>query len=1024
MPTKRAGAVLAALALAAGVALIYWRLVFTNRVLAAGDALTYFVPYRDYANAALRSGHLPLWNPYLFLGAPFLANPQAAVLYPLHWPLAWLPAAKSLAGSLVLHLWLAGLGTYLYGRRVVRLEAAPALLAGLVFSLSGYLGAHAAQVNQVSAAAWLPWLLWLLEEADGSGEEGKRGSVLAFAGLAAAVGLQFLAGHTQTSYINLVALALAAAWPGLAALSTWGWNWLRAGRRQPSTTAGLAASGRDAPVVRDSSTSRGVLYWFRQPEVERTARRLALAAAAVALGALLAGAQLLPTWELAQQSVRSGGLPYREAVSFSLPPRGLLLSLLPAYGEDLAARFGTPAYAEFVAYVGVSALALAVLAVHQAASREHARPFLSSPAGFASALALIGFILAIGLANPLYFVLYKLLPGFDLFRAPARWMLLYAFGVSVLAGIGMQGVREFRIQNAEFRGQKEGKGRRARLVLAGVAVLLLASCLAWQKWPGPATVSLWLAVGLATVWLATRRWRAAWRNLALLGLVVAELAAASLALDHTRPTAPEAITSLRTAPAHLLTIARQQAAAGQAPGRFLSLSGITYDPGDLADMQHILAGQLPQRAIYDFVVASKLQEIVAPNLSLLWRLPAVDGYDGGVLPLRRYVQALALFAPADELTQDGRLREQLQNVPPSRLLRLLGVEHVITDKVFDVWLDGVYYDLQMSSRLSEPDQAVQVDSAGRLEATALGVFSHLEGASDLPAGAAVAEVIVVAADGARQRFELRAGEHTAEGAWQSTAAHGQPAQRQPWPRQQQGWDYLARFELPAPTSPEQIIVRRLAPSGAFVVRGVSLIDERTGTHAALTMPADGDFERVHSGDVKIYRNLAGATRAYAVGQARVVADDEAALAALADPAFDPAREVVLLAGELQAQGLVEQVANLNRALLDAPLRVESYEPERVALRVAMPEAGVLVLADSWDPGWQATVDGRPAAILRGNLLFRAVILPAGEHDLVFEFRPASLRTGALASALAGVILLSLVVWSIMARRPLSGSSAS
>ena len=150
---------LLALALAGGVLLVYAPLLLTNRVLATGDAFAYFTPYRDYANAALRAGRLPLWNPYLFLGVPFLANPQTAIFYPLHWPFVGLPAAQSLLASLALHLWLAGLGAAVYVRRVARLGWLAALTAGLIWSLSGYLGARAGQINQVSVVAWLPWLL-------------------------------------------------------------------------------------------------------------------------------------------------------------------------------------------------------------------------------------------------------------------------------------------------------------------------------------------------------------------------------------------------------------------------------------------------------------------------------------------------------------------------------------------------------------------------------------------------------------------------------------------------------------------------------------------------------------------------------------------------------------------------------------------------------------------------------------------------------------------------------------------------
>ena len=610
---RRWGWLLAAGLLAGGIVLVYWRLLLTNRVMATGDAFTYFTPYRDYANAALRAGHLPLWNPYLFLGVPFLANPQAAVLYPLHWPFAWLDPAKSLIASMGLHLWLAGLGMLLYARRVAGLSWLPATASALVFSLSGFLGARVGQINQLSGIAWLPWLLWLLEESAGGlrvdrsdpstalQDRGPRPTrlgaraMLAFVGLAGVVALQLLAGHTQTSFINLVGLGLAAIWPGVAALLVWAVARLRR-TKAPLDVAALRLAGR----------------------------RLLVMVAAVLLGACLAAPQLLPTWELSQQSIRAGGLSFREVVSFSLQPTRLLFTLLPTYGENLADRFGTPAYAEFVAYAGVTALVLATVGVISV-RRGRRLNLPASPVGLATGLVIAGFTLALGLYNPLTFVLYKLVPGFDLFRAPARWMILALFGLSVLAGYGLQAV-PLSVAGGILRLSLR---RRRALLIAGIVALGLVLLLL-QQWPGPLTLVLWLVVGLAATALAVGRSGGRWRRILLAGLLLAELTAASLALEHSRPTAPEAVSSLRTAPAHLLAAARQDQAAGRIPGRFLSLSGITYDPGDLADIEQMLGPQLPAQAVYDFVVASKLQEIVAPNLPLLWRLPAVDGYDGEI----------------------------------------------------------------------------------------------------------------------------------------------------------------------------------------------------------------------------------------------------------------------------------------------------------------------------------------------------------------------------------------------------------
>ena len=72
--------------------------------------------------------------------------------------------------------------------------------------------------------------------------------------------------------------------------------------------------------------------------------------------------------------------------------------------------------------------------------------------------------------------------------------------------------------------------------------------------------------------------------------------------------------------------------------------------------------------------------------------------------------------------------------------------------------------------------------------------------------------------------------------------------------------------------------------------------------------------------------------------------------------------------------------------------------------------GWLVLTDAYYPGWQATVNGQPADILPVNVLFRAVSLPEGEHTVVFEFAPDSVRLGVLISGLSLLgIAIALVV---------------
>lgn len=904
---------IALVGLAGFVLALFGRLVFTNRVLANGDVWTYFTPYRDFAAAALREGRLPLWNPYLFLGVPFLANSQAAVFYPLHWPLAWLSASRAIVWSIALHAWLGGAFTYGWLRRGLGLRPLAAWLGGIVFAGSGFIGGHVGQINQLNAYAWFPALLWALTSLQAPAADLLRrpwrgaqigraaaSAVKPAAAIGAIFALQLFAGHTQAWYISAIGAGLYAL------------------------TRAVGAS-RPSPIPNLQSLVSHL------PRLLPRAWPVLILALGLLIGVGLAAVQLLPTFELSALSPRANGLTYREVVSFSLKPQWLPWALLPAYGQNLAARFGSAGFAEYVAYVGMSGLLLGAWGARQAGRWRW--PLLI--------LALGGLALAVGAYNPLYYLAYRLIPGWALFRAPARWLLLYTAGMAGLVALGVDALQ------------------------------------------------------------ASRRPQASWLALAAAAILVAELLVASSLLPHTKATAPEAVTSWRNAPAYLRS----------EPGlwRFLSMSGITYDPGDQAELTGLFAGQLDAEAMYDLIVASKQKEIVAPNLPLLWRLPGVDGYDGGVLPLARYVELQRLFVPDDQLVPDGRLREQLRRVPSASLLDLVNARFIVTDKVFDVWVDGVYYDLQFSAELPAGAvwrQAWPVDRS--FEATGLGVMSHLDNAAALPDGAPVATVRVKGYDDQQTDFVLRAGQDTAEGAWHRGEANHQLARvGHPWRDHADGQDYLTILTLTVPSQIAAIEVTGAASDGRFVLQAISLIDARSSASQALITPGQGDFQRVHSGDVKIYDKRDVLPRVYVVPAAHVIeaADADAALAALRQPGFAPDQVVVLETGRTApaAGGQDDQAAG--RAL------IEHYAPEQVVISATLTAPGVLVLSDANFPGWRATVDGAPARIEQANLLFRGLRLPPGVHRITFDYAPDSIRQGALITLATLVVVSLLWLWS-------------
>lgn len=955
--------------------LLFWSGLAAGRILVGVDLFTYFYPLRDAVSAALRAGRLPLWNPYLFLGVPLFANIQAGTLYPVNLVLIGLPAPYAINAFILFHLALAGLGAYMYARW--RGLARPgAWTAGVLFALGGFLSAQAEHVNQLAVSALLPWMLWCLERAMGLGQDQgparlRAGSWFVLAGLLAAA---FLAGHTQSWYIALFALALDAA--GHAAWRAW-----RAGWRQESWPAAKWLVGRIAALGLAAGT--------------------ALALCAV---------QLLPTLELSSLSIRGGGMSYREAVSFSLKPQLLVRAFLPGYGEMV--------FSEYAAYIGWVGLALAVWGLLAGRSR---RAVLAG-----AGLALAGLFLAFGGYNPFYYVLYRLVPGFNLFRAPARWLVLYALGAALLAGAGldawMAGARPTALWTA--------LQRRRAIILAGVSLFLVAIgaglAVGWLERPSARTAAGWgITLGLlALILFFTRRTAAFWRGISLAGLLVLELYAAGRSLPLATPTAWDAFASLRTAPAHLLAAGlhlrpdgrpadeRDMPAAESALGdetahwgrgaptfRFLSMSGIQYDPGDLADMYANWRGRLPEKAIYDLVVAAKQKEVIAPNLPLLYRIAAVDGYDGGVLPLKRYVAMQSLFLPPENILPDGRLREQLKQVPPARLLALLNVEYVITDKVWDVWMDDVFYDLQFGAVLGAGGQVeVVVENPYTFTATEIGLISYLEGCAGMPDSTEVAELRWQDASGAWHALPVRAGRETAEGRYTADTAHAQARIGRHWG--DGGTDYVARLPLDGAFRLAALQLRWTGPAGCrLVVRGISLIDGRTGAHRSLVVSDRGRFRLVHSGDVKVYRNLDNLPRAYLVGKALAVSSDEEALGLMRREDFNPGSLVLLHDAPAEDFGWAGSV----------PAEIVRYTPEEVVLRTRSDRPAYLVLSDTYYPGWRAYVDGQEAPILRANGLFRAVRLSAGEHTVVFRYAPASLRAGAVVSL---VTLLASILGTI------------
>jgi hypothetical protein len=938
--------------------LFFNKMAFSNLILARGDTFLYFYPYWDAAAEALRNGRIPLWNPHLFMGAPFLANSQVGFFYPLNWPV-WLllPTPYAVSASILLHLLIAGVGAYLAGRQTLGLGRWGGLVTAVLFALGGYLTAQVEHINQLQGLAWMPWFLWVAARVFRS-KLGNRWVLVGqgAVGFALLFSLQLLAGHTQTSFITGVMLIV------------WG-----------------AAHWLEKWLLRDSPHGLGLSFQWR-----RFYRRLPLVLLmGGGVAVLLTAVQLLPTFELIQQSSRQGGLTPNEVLSFSLHPLLLNRALLPAYGQSL--------FSEYVAILPLTALLLAFMAAWQWRNWRGVVPAIT--------LVLLGLLLALGIFNPLNWLLARL-PGFDLFRVPARWLAVYALGVALLAGLGWQMVldrwlvRQHNWRSIPLRAKEnlwhvERPFRYAIWLLIGLiawnalapigAIFLPTGPEAPFEAAGPLTLLLWLLelallfgliLGQRVAYAPENRFRfklemrppgSPWL---LLPLMAGLLFWGTRSHPYNNLTTPEAYFDLRPPLARLLaeTPCQGETICPTPPDRFLSLSDIFFDVGDQAEINTIYADQLSLAAQYDYTIAIKQKEIIGPNLPLSFGLAAVDGFDGGILPLNSYSQFVQLVLPEGTRTTDGRLREHLTAVPPDTWLDLTNSRYLITDKVGDVWQQVDYdmvafFDLEFPIALG-PGESLEIAYTPAFTSTALAFLSEGE--------PGWVEVETLAGD----RWELPAFDA------------GSGVERVVWPATEE------ISQIAAEAVPTRLVLRG-PEQNVWQISGATLINDIENTFQPLVL---GNYRLIHSGDVKIYENLDVLPRAFLLSSWVWQPDQTAVLPTLQQPEFSLRETAVLLGnGENQA----------GAADPGASAAIIRYAPEQVVVQTRSSQPQLLLLTDAHYPGWQVTVDGIPAELLQADGLFRGVLLFAGEHEVVFTFVPRSFQLGWLMTAVGLFLLLLL-----------------
>lgn len=548
---------------------------FPGRYVVGFDTYAYSGPNIEVTAQAVREWRLPILNELIFGGVPHLGNPSAAALYPPQLLALLMNTNRAMGVIVAAHVVLLGVGMLVLARRL-GLMPIGATTAGVIAMAAGSSLTKTVQFEQILVLAWIPMLLATLHATITSARPWR-----ATAALATTTAAILLAGHPQLVYQAAILAAAAAV--------------------------GFSIGGE---------------RW----------RRLGHVAIGAVLGALIALPQLVAVLYATADSAITGGrdLETLRSPALSLPKSNIARAVLGTVQDRDPAAFASGF--ESIVFIGVVVSLLVAVGAVALLSDRTSRPWAIALA----VVAVVALSWATGPDSLLFRVAFDVVPGFDLARASARWLVIVALVAALFAGAGTDAV-----WNGARRIHVAGAGGAAAVVAVLIAGgwLVTADRRSAVIWAVTAAIALVL---LAAGSFAPRMLRAA--SVAILVVAALELGAMSMHSIPQQLRTDVTFTSMRTATTDFL--------AGVDAGFTIALT----DDGKPADYQ------VPG---------------LRPNANALHDIASLDGYDGGVQITQRWADALRRFQP-DPPTELPLRNSLTVPIEPGPLARL-GVRYILLD---------------------------------------------------------------------------------------------------------------------------------------------------------------------------------------------------------------------------------------------------------------------------------------------------------------------------------------------------------
>ena len=371
--------------------------------------------WKRFINHAIETRQIPLWNPYLFAGTPFLGNGQHSMFYPFSVFFYFLPLAKAYGWFILSQYVLAGINMYLFAR-TLQIGRWGSLIGATIYQISLFMIVSAVFPMIIAGAVWLPMILVAVGGLIHQKTLFRKYSFIPWISLGAiSISLQLLAGHPEIVAYSLLIASLYAAWHSLK-----------------------------------------LIFSDHREDLLRIIFHMGLM---IILGLLLGAVQLFPLLEAASNNFRVDTASLTEVREWGYPVRRLVTLLIPnffgnpthhayfdwftqdwtpvrinALGEKIAPiDWGMKNYVEGGMYVGILPLLLAIVTFAKHFYKRNIQSSKRSDIGFFFVLSALSLAFVFG--TPLYALIYYL-PGLGQLHSPFRWVWPLSICLATLAAYG------------------------------------------------------------------------------------------------------------------------------------------------------------------------------------------------------------------------------------------------------------------------------------------------------------------------------------------------------------------------------------------------------------------------------------------------------------------------------------------------------------------------------------------------------------------------------------------------------------